>query len=363
MSMQHTHPVTSATSQEIAYKLCVQYGFDAPRRQLRLTQLQLDDTDAARMDEIQKHIIQPQHKQVMDDFYRFILAYPDLRMFVKNEQHIARLKHTQTEYLLSLGCDFTSVDYFEYRLRVGVAHARIDMPISSYLVAYSNMQELLCAHMKQADMGSDYFRTLNKILMLDMSLATDAYNLSQFTWMSESINQLQNEQTRLTNQLMHDTLTDAYSRAYILEQLEKRLSELKRDTSKFLAVALIDLDKFKDINDTHGHQAGDRVLQEFSQTIMHMIRRQDYFGRYGGEEFLLTLVDLDKDSAFELAERIRETLAEKIYHIDEKQLQVTASIGLAVAIPGETADTVIERADKALYQAKKTGRNKTVLLK
>jgi diguanylate cyclase (GGDEF)-like protein len=94
-----------------------------------------------------------------------------------------------------------------------------------------------------------------------------------------------------------------------------------------------------------------------------MIRRQDYFGRYGGEEFLLVLVDLNNLDAYELAERIRRLLAEKIYPIGEHQLQVTASIGLTIAAPGENLAAVIARADQALYAAKHAGRNRTELLK
>jgi diguanylate cyclase (GGDEF)-like protein len=345
----------------MAYKLCVQYGFDATQRQYRLNQLELTKADQPLMLEIHERIILPRHRQIMDDFYAFILSHAELRKFVKNDEHIVRLKQTQTEYLLSLGVDFMSADYFEYRLRVGVAHARIDMPISSYIIAYSKMHELICAHLHNGHLSTAHFHTLNKILMLDMSLATDAYNLSQFNWMSESIHELQNEQTRLTNQLMHDTLTDAYSRAYILEQLDKRLSELKRDQHKYLAVALLDLDKFKEINDTYGHQAGDYVLHEFAHTAMHMIRREDYFGRYGGEEFLLILVDLDHDSAIELAERIRIALANKVYPLNQKQLQVTTSIGLTVARAGDNRNDIIERADRALYEAKQKGRNQTVV--
>jgi len=353
----------SESSQELAYKLCVQYGFDEPQRRLRLEQLQIDEQDADIMSEIQRRIIKPLHEQIMDGFYGFIQEYHDLRMYIHHEQQLERLRKTQTEYLLSLGCNFTSADYFEYRLRVGVAHARIEMPLSSYIIAYSKLRELISELMLNEQLSPQHFRSLNKILMLDMSLATDAYNLSQFEWMSESIDHLQDEHIRLTNQLMHDTLTDAYSRAYILEQLEKRLSELKRDSSKHLAVALIDLDKFKDINDTHGHQTGDYVLQEFSHHILRMIRRQDYFGRYGGEEFLLTMVDLDPDSAYELAERIRLAAAEKTYHIDHQQISVTASIGLTIAQPGEKSSEIIDRADKALYEAKDRGRNNTTIIR
>ena len=92
-----------------------------------------------------------------------------------------------------------------------------------------------------------------------------------------------------------------------------------------------------------------------------MIRRQDYFGRYGGEEFLLIFVELDEARVFELAKRVRTALADKIYQFDQLNFHVTASVGLAIARPCETASSLIGRADKGLYEAKHSGRNKTVL--
>lgn len=345
------------------HKLSRQFGFDTARRRARLAQLNLTEADAARIAEIQRFVIQPTHGAIMDVFYRFILEHAELRQYLDNDEHVLRLKQTQTEYLISLGINFDSEDYIEYRLRVGIAHARIGMPMSHYLVAYGRLQEILIDKMTAHGLSGPYYRSICKVLLLDMSLAIDAYNFTQLQSMSESITELEGERTRLNNQLMHDTLTGTYSRAHILEQLDKRLSEIGRDTHKQLAVALLDLDRFKSVNDSYGHQAGDRVLYEFSQTVHKMIRRQDYFGRYGGEEFLLVLVDLDHQNAYEFAERIRKCLAEKIYLVGEHKLQVTTSIGLTMAVPGEKMAGVIERADKALYAAKHAGRNRTELSK
>lgn len=343
------------------HRLCRQYGFNTAHRQHRLSLLNLGAQDAIHLEIIQQLVLQPCHTTIMDAFYEFVLKHPELRQFLKNDDHIVRLKQTQTEYLLSLGKNFESCDYFEYRLRVGIAHARINMPLSSYLVAYGRLQEILIVHMNEHGLSGMYNTSLCKILMLDMSLAIDAYNVSQMHALSESVDQLKSEKTRLNIQLMHDTLTDAYSRAYILEQLDKRLSELQRNDSKQLAIALIDIDHFKSVNDTYGHSVGDRVLYEFTQTCQKMIRRQDYFGRYGGEEFLLVFVELNEDQVFELAERIRNELANKIYHFDQHRFHITASFGLAIATPGETTTVLIEKADQALYEAKNSGRNKIIL--
>ena len=345
------------------HKLCRQYGFNPTLRRQRLTQLNLTAQDTDRIVEIQRFVIQPTHRAIMDDFYAFIHKHDHLRQYISNDDQLRRLKQTQTEYLLSLGVNYDSCDYIEYRLRVGIAHARIGMPLSSYLVAYGRLQEILIEKMTAHGLSGPYYKSICKVLLLDMSLAIDAYNVTQLQSMSQSIHELEGEKARLNNQLMHDTLTGAYSRAHILEQLDKRLSEIERDHQKHLAIALIDLDKFKSINDRFGHQAGDRVLYEFTQAVDKMIRRQDYFGRYGGEEFLLVMVDLNDQDAYEFAERIRRVLADKLYQIGEEHVQVTASIGLAIALPGEKMTSLIERADKALYEAKNAGRNQTILLK
>ena len=344
------------------HKLCRQYGFDHNKLRARLAQLNLGSKDAEHLAEIQRFVIQPSHQAIMDDFYAYILQHAELKQFIATDEQLRRLKQTQTEYLLTLGINYDNCDYFEYRLRVGIAHARIEMPLSSYLVAYGRLQEILIDKLTAHGLSGPYYKSMCKVLLLDMSLAIDAYNVTQIKSMSDSIHELEGERARLNNQLMHDTLTSAYSRAYILEQLDKRLAEISRDKHKQLAVALIDLDRFKTINDMYGHPAGDQVLFEFTQTVTTIIRRQDYLGRYGGEEFLLVLVDLDEQDAFEFAERIRRLLAKKIYQVGDHLLHVTASIGLTIAMPGESMADLIARADKALYEAKHSGRNRTVTL-
>ena len=233
----------------------------------RVDLLGLSAEDADHLKTIQQQVIQPGHAAIMDSFYDFVLKHKDLHHFLKNDDHVAQLKQTQTEYLLSLGKVFESREYFEYRLRVGIAHARINMPLSSYLVSFGRLQEILFAHMDMQGLGGSYHTSLCKILMLDMSLSIDAYSFSQMHDLSKSVNQLEHERARLNSQLMHDTLTGAYSRAYVLEQLDKRLSELQRDNSKHIAVAMVDIDRFKQVNDNYGHQIGDHVLCEFTQII------------------------------------------------------------------------------------------------
>ena len=161
---------------------------------------------------------------------------------------------------------------------------------------------------------------------------------------------------RIEQMASHDELTGALSRRAITTQLdiEVRRAELRGNT---LCVALLDLDDFKSINDRYGHAAGDDVLREFSARVLSVTRSVDVFGRYGGEEFLLVLVDAPLATVQLRLERIREVVANNDWSGIASELRVTVSAGIAAFTPGETVADFIKRADQALYQAKKNGRN------
>lgn len=151
-----------------------------------------------------------------------------------------------------------------------------------------------------------------------------------------------------------DSLTKVYNRRYFEEYLTKEL-ERSRRYNRPLALAMLDLDHFKDYNDAFGHQAGDQALQEFAKLIQGEIRRNlDIVARYGGEEFVIVMPESDLAGAYKVAERIRARL-EALTTIES---HLTTSIGVAACRPGQSAcDQLISQADKALYSAKKKGRN------
>ena len=129
------------------------------------------------------------------------------------------------------------------------------------------------------------------------------------------------------------------------------------------AVLMLDLDHFKKINDTHGHLAGDTVLKEAARRLTRAVRSYDCVGRYGGEEFLVVLPGCDRKQTQNTAERIRAEIASSPVSAAGTQISLTASIGATVAGPDELSPTeVLATADGALYQAKNTGRDRTVLV-
>ena len=163
----------------------------------------------------------------------------------------------------------------------------------------------------------------------------------------------------------HDALTGLYNRWYVLEKIESEINRSLRHGSP-MALLLLDLDHFKNVNDTYGHMAGDHVLQVVGRLLKESCRVYDVPGRYGGEEFCLLLPETTLRSTPTVAERIRRRLETTEMEVTGASVVVTASIGIA-GIDNESADPVlspgmlIDRADRALYFAKNQGRNRVAM--
>jgi diguanylate cyclase (GGDEF)-like protein len=154
-----------------------------------------------------------------------------------------------------------------------------------------------------------------------------------------------------------DILTGSLNRRRFFEVgIQAITVSQQRNISSY--VLMFDLDDFKKVNDQYGHLVGDKVLQVFSATVMRIVRDEDLFGRYGGEEFLLLVRDIDKDSVSKLAERIRLGVEKQEVYCDKVCIQITCSIGMVAVGAHETLYEVIDRADSALYVAKRSGKNR-----
>jgi two-component system cell cycle response regulator len=159
-----------------------------------------------------------------------------------------------------------------------------------------------------------------------------------------------------------DALTGLFNRRYMEMHLAS-LVEQAASRGKPIAVMILDIDYFKSVNDTHGHDAGDDVLREFAVRIRKAIRNIDLACRYGGEEFVIVMPETDIAVASMVAERIRRRIATEPFPIQQgaQSLEVTISIGIAaIGAPGDNAAAILKRADTALYRAKRDGRNRVV---
>lgn len=159
---------------------------------------------------------------------------------------------------------------------------------------------------------------------------------------------------QLWDMAVTDSLTGLYVRRYFMVKLQEEIHRAER-YKKVISVIMVDLDRFKNINDTYGHDAGDRALETISQFLRKNIRDVDAIARYGGEEFVMLVPDADKDAAFGLAERLREELA----GIELDNLPpITVSLGIATfPTDGTEVEDLIRKADAAMYEAKRAGRN------
>ncbi len=180
---------------------------------------------------------------------------------------------------------------------------------------------------------------------------------------------LQNElvmaREALRDQATFDATTGAYNRGAIIDLLEREVSRAQRDCL-FLSVVMCDLDHFKEVNDTFGHQVGDQVLIEATARLHKGVRHYDRVGRYGGEEFLLVLPGCSAENAAFLSDRLRQSIAGQAIDTPQGSVSVTCSFGVATYESSPEAapvdgETLIRVADEALYSAKDNGRNRVFL--
>lgn len=161
----------------------------------------------------------------------------------------------------------------------------------------------------------------------------------------------------LEHAALTDGLTGMQNRRYFDDALKEYLEEFRR-VGKPVGLMVIDLDHFKNINDTHGHNVGDEVLRAVADCLKDMTRYHDVVARLGGEEFAIVAPNMEMDMLVRFAERIRRALAGMVVVSGKVRLKVTASVGLAVWDGVESADDFYRRADTHLYEAKKKGRNR-----
>ena len=156
-----------------------------------------------------------------------------------------------------------------------------------------------------------------------------------------------------------DYLTGLYNRRYLFETGNNIFLKSKREKAS-LAVAMIDIDKFKDINDVHGHDIGDLAIKEMKKILEQNLRTYDLSARFGGEEFCIILENITLEDTQKLFEKIRQAFEDNVLNVDEKSIKYTVSIGIAFGL-SDTFEDMIRLSDKALYESKETGRNKVTI--
>ncbi|MDR0310991.1 MAG: GGDEF domain-containing protein, partial [Acidobacteriota bacterium] len=235
-------------------------------------------------------------------------------------------------------------------IAVGVADSMFSMKQEQMDRVLNKTAETFPAMVADLDMDADEFE-INKLL--DHSRSA----------LAEINIQMIREARKIMAQAQRDSLTMLYNRAYMEQHFDNQFA-LSVNTGQPLTVIFIDVDRFKEINDTYGHASGDIVLIAVARTIQAAIRNYDIAVRYGGDEFIALLSNAPQDVALYVSERIRSMVAKQTHVFEEGvEIHATVSIGCATLTPEsgiKTAMELLEAADKKLYYAKHTGRNRVV---
>ena len=206
----------------------------------------------------------------------------------------------------------------------------------------------------------------NSIYIIEMIKSVSQADIIMIN--GEKTYNIENLLKEMSDAAISDALTGMYNRRYINENLIVDINNSMKYNQP-LCVVMADLDLFKNVNDTYGHIVGDWILKDFAKLLSNSVRSNlDWVGRYGGEEFIIVLRNIDANNAFNVIEKIRKLVEKKDFTYDEIKIKITASFG-AYSIMDKypiinkkfTIDEIINEADKNLYLAKKSGRNKTVI--
>jgi diguanylate cyclase (GGDEF)-like protein len=256
--------------------------------------------------------------------------------------------------------------HFEVHPRSTSTRLMLDESIRSSLTCPLNVEGKPVGFLFFSSRGKDTYRDAHQ--MIFRHIAGQVSALIEKSHLYQQIQELNRKlldaQADLKELSLRDSLTGTLNHGAIMESLSEHW-QLSQRKSSLLTVIMADADYFKNINDTHGHLAGDAVLKAVARTLQKALRGHDRLGRYGGEEFMVVLFDTALEAGARIAERMREEVATLEIPFDGKTLKVNMSFGLACNSDTATLDPVrlVSQADAALYEAKRSGRNRVCLAK
>jgi diguanylate cyclase (GGDEF)-like protein len=346
--------------------MCERFGFDTTAIAQRVHLVGLEGSDNLGMGlKLQRSVIVPNGKAIVEGILDSLYNIDQFERIAVENLDPNRLRDFQNRYLSGLGVNFISPAYFEERLRIGYVHNKIGVPQSLYQAVIRTLEYLLIHNIPAAIRSDpaafdDLLKFILKIMALDMSLAVESYCMTEMCLLEDSLQDERGKSRRLRQLAITDWLTDLHNHAYSRHLLQLKLDYAQQNDTP-LCVIMADLDQFKKINDEHGHLVGDHVLHIAAARMVSGARTGDEIGRYGGEEFIFVLQDTDIDNAAEVAERVRSRINCDAIHYRNATINVSLSLGIAQARSDDTVNTLIDRADAALYDAKLGGRDCVML--
>lgn len=309
-----------------------------------------------------KLIIEDNIDIIVDEFYRKQTEIDEISLLIGDADTLRRLRLAQRKYVVDLFSGNYDSEYVNNRLRIGMVHKRIGVGPSLYLSAVRTLKDVITKSLKELITKSEVLEqtliALDKLLYFDVTLVFDTYidclvgeienEKNKTEIYAKSLEEKVAERTQqLEEQAQKDPLTHLYNQRAMQDLLRRDLSVSKRRQVK-LSLVYFDVDKFKNINDTFGHIKGDEVLKNIGQALLNNVRESDIPCRYGGDEFCIILPECSIDEARVVCEKI-------IKEFGERYPDYSLSIGIAETGSDEyvDGDTLIKKADKNMYQAKK----------
>lgn len=298
---------------------------------------------------------------IVNEFYEKQTSDDEIALLIGDSDTLARLHTAQRKYILDLFSGCYDMEYVNNRLRIGLVHKRIGVEPKLYLSAIKSLKNIITGILEKEindpDVRTTVYEALDRLMYFDITLVFDTYIRSLLSEIETEKNRTESyarsletkvaERTRQLEELVRrDPLTNLYNRRALQELMQREFSQAIRRTRN-IAFVYIDVDNFKQINDTHGHYVGDDVIRDIGTILTKITRDVDIPCRYGGDEFCIVLVDCDKDNAICKCEHI-------IVEFKEAYPEFDLSIGVSHTGPEVfvSPDELTRLADRNMYMAK-----------
>lgn len=343
---------------------CAALEFDCARIQATISLLGLGAEHGKCAERLRSELIDGKAEALVNSCLDALARNQDFSL-VEGNIGAESFKQSWIDHLRGFGQNFDTPRYFEDRLGVAAACARAKIPLGILQLQHCLTQQVLVDSLSvqcrdDPKTAWPLVECILKLTALDLYLTVEGYRLPEVGELQKALDKLREEASRLHQKAATDQLTGVLSYSSLMETLEQQVGKAKQKDSP-LCVMMADLDFFKKVNDTYGHLVGDLVLRHTAERIQAAVRDFDMVGRFGGEEFVIILKNTDLPLARIIAERIRVEVSDTPFHAKEFNIRITISLGVAMLRKNEHMETLLERADAAMYEAKKNGRNRVAV--
>ncbi len=272
---------------------------------------------------------------------------------MKNISWIYKQEHRQFLVLTIYGIIFTSI----LLITIMFIISSIIKDINSLLRVALTLKEKDFLHLGEVEK--------DPILEKDISKLNEISKLKKITYLmaieiKNLVNELQKDKEKFQDMAYKDALTGIYNRRFFFEEVSTLIEQAKRSNTP-ICIAMYDIDNFKKVNDTYGHDMGDVVIKDFAKIITNSIRKSDIPARLGGEEFAVCFYNTDIKNGFKVADKIRQNFENSTHTLGDITIKCTCSGGICQITEDDNLDSAIKKADEALYVAKRTTKNKVVM--